>query len=376
LNGTPETYPEPNGTDPFHREPYIASFVAVNGSSDVTLIVIHTDPDEASEEITALDAVVNYTQNEYPDEQDFIVMGDLNADCSYFDENSNCTICGGDYYWCINNSVDTTTSATNCTYDRIIITTPAVTDYTGDSGVFRYDLVCNLTEDETQAVSDHYPIYAEFYCDGDIDTPERGGSLSVNSSPSGATIYLDDSYKGKTPLAIIEASSGYHTIKLSLDGYNDWSTSVEVTEGKTSNVNKTLKKVPPPIGNIVINEVELNPPGNDNSNSVIEWVELYNPTSSSVDLDGWTLSSTGGSRTDTFELSGSIKANGYYVFEHSRWLDNENDESIILRDVAGNEIDRTPPKDDRNNDDRTWQRYPNGEDSWEFRWKTKGYSNG
>ena len=89
LNGTPETYPEPNGTDPFHREPYIASFEVLNGCFDVTLIVIHTDPDEATEEINALDAVVKYTQNKYPDEEDFIVMGDLNADCSYFDEDSN-----------------------------------------------------------------------------------------------------------------------------------------------------------------------------------------------------------------------------------------------------------------------------------------------
>jgi PKD repeat protein len=265
LNGTPETYPEPNGTDPFHREPYIASFVAVNGSFDVTLIVIHTDPDEATEEINALDAVVKYTQNKYPDEQDFIVMGDLNADCSYFDEDSNCAICGGEYYWCINNSVDTTTSTTNCTYDRIIITTPAVTDYTGDSGVFRYDLVYNLTKDETKAVSDHYPIYAEFYCDGDIDTPEGGGSLSVNSSPLGATVYLDGSYKGKIPLAIIEASPGYHTIKLTLGGYYDWSTSVNVKAGEIFYVNETLDPTlpTPPLNHtpcIVINEVEAKPP--------------------------------------------------------------------------------------------------------------------
>ncbi|RCV63636.1 Metal-dependent hydrolase, endonuclease/exonuclease/phosphatase family [Methanophagales archaeon] len=170
LNGTPHIYPEPNGTDPFHREPYIASFAAVNGSFDVTLLVIHTDPDEATEEINALDVVVKYTQNKYPDEQDFIVMGDLNADCSYFDEDSNCTICGGDYYWCINNSVDTTTSATNCTYDRVIITTPMVTDYTGISSVFRYDPIYNLTVNETQAVSDHYPVYAEFWTNHDNDS--------------------------------------------------------------------------------------------------------------------------------------------------------------------------------------------------------------
>jgi endonuclease/exonuclease/phosphatase family metal-dependent hydrolase len=167
LNGTPWTYPEPNGTDPLHREPYVAYFRAENGSFDVILITIHVDPDEATEEINALDAVVNCTQGNYPNEDDIIIMGDLNADCRYFDEDSKCSICDNNYYWCIGNNIDTTTKATNCTYDRLIITKEAVSDYTGNSGVFRYDLVYNLTEEETQAVSDHYPIYAEFWTNRD-----------------------------------------------------------------------------------------------------------------------------------------------------------------------------------------------------------------
>jgi len=43
--------------------------------------------------------------------------------------------------------------------------------------------------------------------------------------------------------------------------------------------------------NIVINEVDINPPGND-ADSVSEWVELYNPTDSDVDLGGWEIAST------------------------------------------------------------------------------------
>ncbi len=58
-------------------------------------------------------------------EGDFIVMGDLNADCSYFNENSQSPLRSNDYYWVINNSVDTTTKSTDCTYDRIIMTNPA-----------------------------------------------------------------------------------------------------------------------------------------------------------------------------------------------------------------------------------------------------------
>jgi len=68
LTSTPQTYPEPDGTDPFHREPYIASFRALNGNFDATFITIHTDPDEATEEINGLDSVVDYAQGSYPDE--------------------------------------------------------------------------------------------------------------------------------------------------------------------------------------------------------------------------------------------------------------------------------------------------------------------
>lgn len=57
----------------------------------------------------------------------------------------------------------------DCTYDRIIITTPAITDYTGNSGVLRFDAEYNLNYDSTIAVSDHYPVYAEFWSNRDTD---------------------------------------------------------------------------------------------------------------------------------------------------------------------------------------------------------------
>jgi hypothetical protein len=47
-------------------------------------------------------------------------MGDLNADFSYFNENSPSLLRGSAYNWIINNSVDTKTKSTDCTYDKII----------------------------------------------------------------------------------------------------------------------------------------------------------------------------------------------------------------------------------------------------------------
>lgn len=92
-------------------------------------------------------------------------MGDLNADGSYFDEDSTSDL--DSYYWLIDDTVDTTRKSTDYTYDRIILTD--TTDLSGDYGVFRYDLKYNLTEDLTTDVSDHYPVYAEFWYDRDTD---------------------------------------------------------------------------------------------------------------------------------------------------------------------------------------------------------------
>jgi len=159
------TYPEPNGTDPFHRQPYIASIEALQGNYDATLIVIHTDPDEATHEINGLNEVLSYAQSQNPDEGDFIIMGDLNADGSYFDEDGTSDLDA--YQWVIDDSKDTTTKSTDYTYDRIILTDDS--DLAGDSGVFRYDLEYGLDEELTTDVSDHYPVYAEFITIGDLD---------------------------------------------------------------------------------------------------------------------------------------------------------------------------------------------------------------
>jgi hypothetical protein len=130
---------------------------------------------------------------------------------------------------------------------------------------------------------------------------------------------------------------------------------------------------------VVINELEPNPFGLDEGN---EWVELYNPTSSSVDLGGWKLSTTHG-QTVTVELKTGtvIQPRGYHIVTNeSQWLDNEN-ECVVLRDESGNEVDRTPVLSDTEGDSRSWSRYPNGKDTdapadWRFQTSTKGTSNG
>ncbi|PKL59054.1 MAG: hypothetical protein CVV34_00085 [Methanomicrobiales archaeon HGW-Methanomicrobiales-5] len=169
LTGQPTTFQEPPDNDMFHREPYLANFKVMEGNFDFVLITVHTDPDEAIKEINALPDVVEQAKEVYHGEADYIILGDLNADCNYFNENSPSPLKSSEYFWVINNSVDTTTKSTVCTYDRIILTAPAITDFTGGAGIFSFDTEYNLNDKETTAVSDHYPVYAEFWSDRDDD---------------------------------------------------------------------------------------------------------------------------------------------------------------------------------------------------------------
>lgn len=59
------------------------------------------------------------------------------------------------------------------------------------------------------------------------------GSIHITSTPSGATIYLDDIYEGAiTPYTLSGVSAGEHTVTLRLEGYSDGISKVTVTGGE------------------------------------------------------------------------------------------------------------------------------------------------
>jgi hypothetical protein len=71
-------------------------------------------------------------------------------------------------------------------------------------------------------------------------TTDAVGSIDVSSSPSGASIYVDSSYKGTTPDTVDDLIEGSHKVVLKMTGYNDWGKIVTVTEGDTSTVDADL----------------------------------------------------------------------------------------------------------------------------------------
>jgi hypothetical protein len=58
------------------------------------------------------------------------------------------------------------------------------------------------------------------------------GSLSVTSTPAGAEVSVDNEVKGITPAMISGLSAGTHTLKITKDGYRDFSTNISIDAGQ------------------------------------------------------------------------------------------------------------------------------------------------
>ena len=134
-------------------------------------------------------------------------------------------------------------------------------------------------------------------------------------------------------------------------------------------------------GHVVINEVDINPPGDDSA-SINEWVELYNPTDSEINLGGWEIASTTVLKKTMTILAGTtIQPGEFLTYSYqSVWFTDSN-ESVELRDENGIVIDKTPLLSDLANDFTSWQRFYDGYDldgsgDWKFVTSTAGSSNG
>jgi hypothetical protein len=133
--------------------------------------------------------------------------------------------------------------------------------------------------------------------------------------------------------------------------------------------------------NVVINEVDINPPGDDSA-SISEWIELYNPTDSDIDMSGWTVASTTVlKKTMTIPLGTVIEPGQFMTYSYQNvWFTDAN-ESVELRDENNIVIDKTPAISDIKNDFTSWQRIYDGydfdnSDDWKFVTSTAGSSNG
>ncbi len=168
TEGDWELYPDHG--EAFARPPLLARFSTLAGF-DFVLADVHISPDDAQAEIDELVYVMKYGRDRWPSQKDVIILGDLNADCSYFSEEGNLSPLRQPHYrWVIGDELDTTTAKSSYTYDRIVFDrTWTDEDFTGNHGVLRIDEVFGFSAEVTDAVSNHSPVWAEFSTSGDTD---------------------------------------------------------------------------------------------------------------------------------------------------------------------------------------------------------------
>ena len=124
------------------RPPLEVTFISNNWT--FTLYTIHTQPDNVPGELSVLETIVGNPTG------DAIILGDLNADGSYYDEENIMHFT--DWSWAVTNDVDTTVATSDNTYDRIIINDATENNF----------LSVGVMDEVVKEQSDHYLVYAVF----------------------------------------------------------------------------------------------------------------------------------------------------------------------------------------------------------------------
>ena len=164
-----EVFPDPN--DAFLREPYFATFRA--GEFDFTAIAVHViwgdSVNQRRREVQELANVYQAVQAMDGAEQDVILLGDFNRnpdDQSAYGPLLSIRSMGHLFQLPQKSHIKDTSL-----YDNIFFQTRHVTEYTGDSGIERFDETHFGNNDAAAslAVSDHRPVWGTFRIDVDDD---------------------------------------------------------------------------------------------------------------------------------------------------------------------------------------------------------------
>jgi hypothetical protein len=78
------------------------------------------------------------------------------------------------------------------------------------------------------------------------------------TTPGGADIYVDNVFRGTSNTTVTGISPGSHAVRLVLDGYQPWESTVTILAGTTTEIDAVLTPVPPETGSL---HVVSTPPG-------------------------------------------------------------------------------------------------------------------
>lgn len=156
-----DSFQYPDADDLFEREPLVVRFRAPKASvKDFFVIQIHTNPSAAPQEVGALVKVYDEAVKRLKI-KDGVIMGSMNAGCSYFAKKhwaTNPLRTAPRFSWLIGDDADTTVGKANCAYDRAVVAGDKMRAKAAQGRPVYYDEALKLDMNATRLVSDHYPI--------------------------------------------------------------------------------------------------------------------------------------------------------------------------------------------------------------------------
>ncbi len=149
--------------------------------------------------------------------------------------------------------------------------------------------------------------------------------ITQNGTATGVAWSLANSGDNRTFTLSATAASGFGTLipSIAANSVTDFSGNNNTASTSTDNsvtyqINTATARA------VIINEVAW--AGTTSSLTDDEWIELYNPGSTAINITGWTLRAADG--TPNITLNGTIPAGGYFLLER----DNDSTVSDILAD--------------------------------------------
>jgi len=76
-----------------------------------------------------------------------------------------------------------------------------------------------------------------------IERAAEEGRLRVSSSPSGADVYLNNRYAGKTPLSMEQIRVGEYSLRLEIPGYHSWTRNIRITPDRIAIMHADLERI-------------------------------------------------------------------------------------------------------------------------------------
>ncbi|MBO6027329.1 MAG: RICIN domain-containing protein [Bacteroidales bacterium] len=201
-----------------------------------------------------------------------------------------------------------------------------VRTWTGPLGKGTYKIECKQESHETSMISKE--ITTEM--NGQIITLPAPtpiyGSLNVESTPIGATIYIDGKEVGKTPRSFNEILVGEHEIRLTKEGYSEHKETVIVAKGER-------KQVKAPLNEIVV-QTEIKSDGVSNTHNSVQQITEGEYVIRLAQNPNYVLTLKDGK-----VKSGTIVHLWQWQNDNSqKWKVTYKDGKLVIRNVANNNL--------------------------------------